>query len=47
MSLSGKLAAMALTQNCYRDWTYAEGKKIAWRDSLVVLNSIARFRLFD
>jgi hypothetical protein len=38
---------MALAQNCYRDRTYAEGKKITWRDGLVALHSILRFRLFD
>ncbi|GEM_PF-3252670 len=45
--LSGKLATMPLAQNCYRGRTYVEGKKIAWRDGLVALYSIARFRLFD
>jgi hypothetical protein len=31
----------------YHGRTYAEGKKITWRDGLVALYSIARFRMFD
>lgn len=31
----------------YHGRTYAEGKKITWRDGLVALYSIARFRLVD